>query len=174
VNVALSIWFVLVAILGSLTVIAVWSRAATRLRGLAVAGFLLSIPIALTATVACLGRAVPVLPVLSPFPETTITLLGMKFVPNVAIYLLIDNDTPEPRLYRMAWDPKAAMALQAAQEEAQKQNRPLRGKFKLGGGEAEEAHNASSEEGEFDPETPAPDTEIKIIPQETPLTVPNH
>jgi hypothetical protein len=61
-----------------------------------------------------LGKPIPFAPAQGQY-----TVLGAKIVPNVAIWVLLDDGKNEPTYYRLPYSNEAANQLQAAQDGAQ-------------------------------------------------------
>lgn len=108
-------WLILTLCLGLLASLAIWSRRPTHARGLAVASFLASMPLAALALAMALGWPIPYWPGVT-VPEGDHQLLGHKLVEGVGIYVLLDvGDVP--RYYSLPWSIATAEALQKSQEE---------------------------------------------------------
>lgn len=107
-------WLILTAALGSAAWLAAWSRLPGRVRPAAVFACLLASPIAGVVMLTSLGWAVPIYPYVSA-PSGEVAVLGVKLVPDVAIYVLLDME-PEPRFYILPWDAKQATKLQKAMD----------------------------------------------------------
>lgn len=102
-------WLILTFILAAPAWLAIWSRKPTRYRSLAVAAFLIASPLSGAAIFSALGWPVPLMRFYAP-PAGEYNVLGVKLVPDVAIYLLLDG--PAPRLWVLPWDAKQASKLQ--------------------------------------------------------------
>lgn len=97
------------ALFGLLSWLAIWSRWADRGRHVAVALFLLGLPLLAGASLESLSWSRPMWAMWSLNGDYRV--LGAKMIKDEAIYLFIDQDG-EPRSVRMPWDDRQAERLQ--------------------------------------------------------------
>lgn len=134
----MSIWLALTIALAVCAWLAAWSRYPSRSRWLAVVAFIVASPVSGAALFAVLGWPVPLYPYVSA-PAGEPAVLGVKMVPDVAIYVMLDG--PEPRLYELPWNAEQASRLQRMLEGGQgggdirmrRQGAFARGEFYLDG-----------------------------------------
>lgn len=113
---ALSSWAALALVVGILAVVAIWARRSTKARGLAVAGFLASIPLTGGTLIYSLGWPAPYANwSFVQIKGGDFTVLGVKLVVGEGIYALLDTGST-PRYFVMPWDKEMASKLQDLME----------------------------------------------------------
>jgi hypothetical protein len=96
-----------------------------------------------------LGKPIPLAPKAGDY-----TVLGAKIVPNVAIWVLLDDGKNEPTYYRLKYSNEAANQLQAAQDGAQGTGQGPRVKIDGEGGAEYDGPPPVTGEPPKTPETP--------------------
>jgi hypothetical protein len=110
----MTLWLIITLSLASVAWCAVWARFPSKARWLAVAAFVVASPAAGASLLLSMGWAVPLYPVMT-MPSGEIEVLGVKLVPEEAIYVM----SGEPRLYVLPWNPATASKLQRMMEGAE-------------------------------------------------------
>ena len=98
--------------------VAIWSRADTRGRSMAVAIFLIGVPSVAAASIETLGWAKPFSFSWEIDTEREYHVLAARLVQDVGIWIWLDTGDPEPRSYRLAWSNETAQAIQEAMDGA--------------------------------------------------------
>lgn len=117
-------WLALNLAAGLVTSAAIWSRIPTRARPLAVAAFLALMPVSWAIMQAGSGWAVTPTTYLADLPADAV-ILGLKFEPDVAIYLMLDVEGG-PRMFKLRWSNQKASELQRAMEAAAGNGGPVK------------------------------------------------
>lgn len=107
-------WLTVTLALSILAWAAIWARGLSRARGLAVAAFLVSLPLSALALSSGLGWPIPYLPGIT-ISAGKHQVLGVKIEEGVAIYVLFDGAIP--RFYRLPWSTETAQSVQDAMEQ---------------------------------------------------------
>lgn len=153
-------------------VLVIASRKERTVRGLAVVMFLLAWLATCALGELLLGRPLPsqLMQALPWEPHGSFPVLGYKAVTDVAIYLLVDQGGPAPRLVMIPWSSKTADQLQQAQEDGtmDKERLMMEGRGKGGVRSWGVQDPSIYEEAEPPVEQPKPDNGGNIeIPGET-------
>lgn len=140
-------WLALNLAAGLVTSAAIWSRIPTRARPLAVAAFLALMPVSWAIMQAGSGWAVTPTRYLAELPADA-AILGLKFEPDVAIYLMLDVGGG-PRMFRLPWSNQKASELQ----------RLIEASNGVGGIKARRGQKVDGSDATFagDPQPPAPE-----------------
>jgi len=148
-------WVVLTLAVAAVVSLAIWSRRPTRARDLSTVA-LFVVPLIAAGTIFhSHGWPVPMIKYLSVLPDGDYPVLGVKMVPGVATYVLLDVGA-EPRLFVLPWNAKQASKGQRMQENPQGE---MRMRIKSGDEDTESEFVEEPQGGEIakaPPEAPAP------------------
>lgn len=109
-------WLALSLVLGAVTYLAAWSRLPTKARGLTVLAFALALPASGALLLTNRGWPAELVPYITTIPDGEHSVLGVKLLPEVAIFLMLDIEG-NPRLFQLPWNAEQASRLQRMQEE---------------------------------------------------------
>ncbi len=99
------------AIAAGLTTATIWSRRQTAMRGAALAAFLVLMPAIVGVGFFAMSHPAPWLQTIT-VPGGKYTVLGVKMVQDVAIYVWLDFGAEHPRYFALPWSNKTADELQ--------------------------------------------------------------
>jgi hypothetical protein len=89
----------------------IWSRKNTWVRGAAVAGWVVLVPLVAGSTFLSLGHPAPWVQAVT-VPGGEYRVLGVKMVQDIAIYVWLDFGKDHPRYFALPWDNTTADRLQ--------------------------------------------------------------